>query len=305
MYRNDHKERYTTLPISIFDTESENGNPKYGSWPLNERDGDLCRYFVRHQHETLEILYNMEGILHIELENDTLAMAAGDLLIVNPFVHHAGDFRISERPNRYRCLQLELGYFIPAVQNRLREIMICLLNGTGHFCEYIPASHPESGVLAEILNRIYQRRSISGDDAENDCLLMADVYALLGHLIRSFYADSPEEQVQRRDLHFIRSVAEYLEHHYTESLTTSVISGALSYNVSHFCHLFRANFNNSFARYLSEYRIVRSLYYYRDSSLHISEIAAAVGFGDYGYFAQEFKKYTGITPTAFFIGRGK
>lgn len=67
------------------------------------------RRIVRHQHETLEILYNMEGILHVE--------------------------------------------------------------------------------LSAILNRLYQRRSAGGDDAENDCLLIAEVYTLLGHLIRSFYTD--------------------------------------------------------------------------------------------------------------------
>jgi len=305
MYRTDHKAKYRTLPISVFDTTADDGNPKYGHWPLHGEDQELRRYFIRHQHETVELLYNMEGILHIELEDQKFRLGAGDFVIVNPFIHHAGDFRLSEMPNCYRCVQIELGFFIPAVQNRLRDAIVHLLDGTGHFCEYVPASHPAASPVAALIGTLRERLREGNDSAENDCLLMAEVYELLAHLIKHFYVDMPDEQRDSRDLHFIRSVVDYLEQHYTEELSTSVISSALSYNLSHFCHLFRANFHNSFSRYLSEYRIVRSLYYHRDSSLHINEIASAVGFRDYGYFAEAFKKYTGITPTAFFLGRGK
>ena len=78
MYRTDHKAKYRTLPISVFDTTADDGNPKYGHWPLHGEDQELRRYFIRHQHETVELLYNMEGILHIELEDQKFRLGAGD-----------------------------------------------------------------------------------------------------------------------------------------------------------------------------------------------------------------------------------
>ena len=225
-------------------------------------------------------------------------------MIVNPYIDHRGDYSIDTGVLQYLCIQIELGFFVPSVQCELRECLNRILLGTGHFTEHIYADHPAMAAVEVAMSRLMQlwnEKACPYKDSQQ----IAVIYELLSQLILHCYVERPLNEIGNRNIRFIRMVNAYLKKHYAEELSTSDISEAMSYNRNHFCRLFMTNFGTNFSHYLCEYRIIQSMQMYQNSPLHINEISAAVGFRDYGYFAKEFKKYTGIPPAAFFLKRGK
>ena len=63
--------------------------------------------------------------------------------------------------------------------------------------------------------------------------------------------------------------------------------------------MFKKAVGTNFVDYLTRVRIERAKELLCCTSLQVSEIADQVGFRDYRYFSQIFKKYTGYTPREF------
>jgi len=304
MYRSEHKTYYRTLPIHMAEGIADPSRDFYTDWFIRGIEEKRLMCFTPHCHETLELIYVTDGRLHTVLEGQNHICTAGTLMTANPFSEHSGHYTYGEGYMHYIAIQLELSCFIPPFESELHECIRQLLDGRRYFIRFANVESISCGrdivrLLFDMFD-IWKSKDIS---AKTDCTQMAYAYELLHCLIDGCLDDSSAPETVSRDLNFIRSVTAYLEDHYAERLTTSSVCEALSYNLNHFCRAFRANFSTSFTRYLCEYRIAKALYSYRNSTLMPGEIAAAVGFRDYGYFAREFRKYTGVSPSAFYLGR--
>jgi AraC-like DNA-binding protein len=55
----------------------------------------------------------------------------------------------------------------------------------------------------------------------------------------------------------------------------------------------------SFARILDDMRAQAARYYLHDPGVPVGEIADMVGFSEAGSFTRAFRRWTGITPTAY------
>lgn len=104
----------------------------------------------------------------------------------------------------------------------------------------------------------------------------------------------------------IDKAIEYIESNYYDD-EISLVSVANAINLSHtyFSSLFKRETGKNFVEYLSILRIEKSKELLCCTSMQISEIAYKVGFKDYRYFSQIFKKYTGQTPRDFQFSSSK
>jgi len=304
MYRSEHKTYYHSLPIHTAEAIADPSRDCYTDWFLRGIEEKRIMCFTPHRHETLELIYVTDGLLHVVLEGRERICGAGTVMIANPFTEHSATYTYGEGYMRYISLQIELSCFIPPLMSELHEYIYRLLDGRSCFDEFITAGtcgrFSDIVRLIEAMHGIYTSNDTS---AKTDCTQMAMAYELLHCLLDGCCIENADMNSVGRDLGFIRNVQAYLEAHYAERISTSTLCEALSYNLSHFCRTFRSNFSTSFTHYLCEYRISKALNNYRKSTLMPGEIAAAVGFRDYGYFARAFKDYTGIAPSAYFLGR--
>ncbi|WP_298674002.1 helix-turn-helix transcriptional regulator, partial [uncultured Megasphaera sp.] len=60
----------------------------------------------------------------------------------------------------------------------------------------------------------------------------------------------------------------------------------------------------TFHDYLNRYRIQQAVKKMKETDYKVYEIADMVGFSDYKYFIQVFKKYVGMSPKKFFEQSG-
>ncbi|HEX5966278.1 MAG TPA: AraC family transcriptional regulator [Pyrinomonadaceae bacterium] len=74
---------------------------------------------------------------------------------------------------------------------------------------------------------------------------------------------------------------------------------AVNLSASRFQHLFKAEVGMAPAHYLRALRMERAKKLLQTSRLTVKQIMNGVGLEDKSYFAREFKKAYGLTPTAY------
>jgi len=91
----------------------------------------------------------------------------------------------------------------------------------------------------------------------------------------------------------------YINTHYMEKLTLNELSKQYYFNSNYLCLLFKKHLNTSFSNYIFEIRMEKAKELLLDYRYSVSDVAQKVGYSEYSYFNRSFKKYFGITPSAF------
>ena len=254
--------------------------------------------FQHHHHEIFELIYITEGEFLITLEDDKYHLKKGDILVMNPFEIHYGEWIPNGIYNEYICLTFEARRLFQFKNSNLYKINEQFSSGDHVFENYLPADSEAGKEVGKFINEL--NALLSGSNAITECRVTATLYLLLATLLEKCYVTPDEGKPSTRNIDFIRQVTTYLNEHYTEPISTADISKALFMTSSRFCHAFRQNFNMSFSNYLCKFRVIRASELYKNEKIALTEISARVGFLDYNYFSKIFKKYVGQTPARYF-----
>lgn len=96
----------------------------------------------------------------------------------------------------------------------------------------------------------------------------------------------------------IRKALAYIQEYYAKDLLVEEVAAYIGKTPNYFSSIFRTEVGVTFREYLNHYRIERAKELIEESDMMIYEIAEQVGYSDYTYFSQVFKKMTGISPTS-------
>ncbi|MFD0695938.1 response regulator [Paenibacillus sp. GCM10027628] len=89
---------------------------------------------------------------------------------------------------------------------------------------------------------------------------------------------------------------EFIRKNFTRELTVEMLSEYVGKTPNYFSHLFKREFGISFKEYVTRLRIVKAKELILNTNDLIYEISGKVGFSDYTYFTQVFKKVEGYPP---------
>lgn len=95
------------------------------------------------------------------------------------------------------------------------------------------------------------------------------------------------------------SILQYVTGHYREDLSLQSLSEQFFMNPSYISQLFKKEVGETFTAYVTKLRISRACELLKKGDDTFQEIAERVGYHDYFYFARQFKKITGATPTQY------
>jgi len=87
-----------------------------------------------------------------------------------------------------------------------------------------------------------------------------------------------------------------IKNHYSETITAKDVAEYMKISESSFAKLFKNKTGYTFLKYLTLYRMKNSIELLSDKNRRVCEVANLVGYKDYRYFCEVFKKYLGITP---------
>lgn len=91
----------------------------------------------------------------------------------------------------------------------------------------------------------------------------------------------------------------FMKENYREKLQLADVADHVYVSVWHLSKLLNSTTGKNFSELLNGIRIDRAKELLKDPSLHIAEIAEAVGFLDMAHFARVFKKHTGMSANEY------
>lgn len=103
--------------------------------------------------------------------------------------------------------------------------------------------------------------------------------------------------------HLLR-VRDLIDRAYAEHLDVAALARSAHVSEAYFSRSFTAAFGESPHQYLLSRRMERAKALLRENELSVTEICLAVGFTSLGSFSAQFRRFVGISPTAYRDRRG-
>ncbi|MDF2670596.1 MAG: hypothetical protein K0R67_2902 [Paenibacillus sp.] len=254
-----------------------------------------------HCHEFVEFVYIFNGTGKHEYQGKTYAIAAGDVLIIEPEAVHAYHVGPQE------CLQIRNILFHPSFF--AKELGILAKESTFvqfYFLEpFLRASSPYPSHLRLLPNeRISLQLLIDQMAAEYEgkehgykVLLKTKLMECFIYLSRC-YLHREQIPVTREasEQELMEQVTRFVHANYDQSITLEKLGQMCGMSESGLRHKFKAHTGLTLLEYRNEVRIGIAKQLLQQTDWPISEIALEIGFNDISFFNRVFKQRCQLSP---------
>lgn len=127
-----------------------------------------------------------------------------------------------------------------------------------------------------------------------ELLIKAHLYAIFSLLLRNARTKTGQNPTYRCDR--LKNVIQFIQANYSRQINISELSGIAGMSEGHFCRYFKKIVAKTPIEYLNYVRIAKACDLLRNTDRKILDIAMDVGFNNFSYFIDRFKKYMKITP---------
>ena len=104
-------------------------------------------------------------------------------------------------------------------------------------------------------------------------------------------------QSRKKDsIDVVDTVVDYINQHLSEELSVRSLANMAYVSPDHLTRSFKKRFSMTVSDYILQRRMTLAGELLRDNKLTITMVSDCVGFGNYSYFTEQFKKYYGMTP---------
>lgn len=256
---------------------------------LRRTEPSVYLYSPLHTHERMEILYFLEGQGNVYVDGVLIPVAAGDVVLINPYQPHAL-FASSDTPFDRAVLSVSTTYLR---QITFYDSVNTMYQNGRQFASALGSDPVLRENLDEILAAVAEKQT-------------GFAYAVLGGLCKSIaYLLSADRTVEAavqnaQEMHFREETERLIIAHFREEYTCSAAAAEMNYSREHFCRLFRACYHTTFTQYINAFRIHQArLRLHIDPEQSITRLSTDLGFNDSGYFTRVFRKITGTSPSAY------
>lgn len=250
-------------------------------------------------------LVNNGGFLHIDRCLDTFV-----LLVVNTgelYISQNGELR-TLRKNQYIVLYPGMRHFgfRPSDGNlnyywchfSIPKENYALLNASAENEDHTLL--PEYGECLAPEKVSLQFRHLIDLSLHTDTVHIKDlaISLLIAELMDDYALHQQKENHGSNPPNIIR-IVDYIEHNYTQNISTKTLSAKFGYNPNYLSMLFRKCIGLPLTHYINQVRINAAKSLLLNSSNTIKAIAMQVGYVDEKYFMKVFKTFEQTTPTRF------
>ena len=159
-------------------------------------------------------------------------------------------------------------------------------------------------MIQAVIMMVYITREIRPDDIE---LRDADEYVRelsdIGSLQNTYaFMRNFAENVQKIicEDHYLsaqaKAILDYINIHYSESISLQETADYMGLSGTHISRILKKETGETFTTYINKIRIKESIKLLRSGQYKVYEVADRVGYSNYAYFYQIFKKNTGVSP---------
>lgn len=243
-----------------------------------------------HWHQEWEILRIKSGTFRIFLDNEQFTANAGDVLLIRDGILHGG----TPESCIYECFAFDLyGLFRGSemVKKHLRPLYRHEIYPQCHF-SFVNDS--EFCTIADEFMNIFAVNSSCChelDTVSYVCRLFAWILNNKRYTIAPMDSYADNHRIDQ-----VKVILEYIEAHYSSSLSLEELAGVVGMNPKYFCKFFSSLTHQTPMDYVNFYRIEHATHLLDSTDLPITVIGSECGFSESSYFTKVFKKYKKIAP---------
>ena len=104
---------------------------------------------------------------------------------------------------------------------------------------------------------------------------------------------------QAYDYDYVEFIKDHIQNNYSKPIYLSELALAAHISIPYLSAKFKKTVGCSFTEYLIRFRMNKACEFLKEKGTPVSKIAELVGYPDYIQFSKIFKKYKGMTPTAY------
>lgn len=243
-----------------------------------------------HFHHTYELYYLMSGEREFFINDRTLVIGEGDIVIIAPHVLHRTTNAV--RPKHERLIinmheqRIRMADTVsPSVLQPLKEHEYLIFKTT-----------PQLRALVDPLARamIHELR-----EAEPGFELYAQALAvqLIVLCCRHVRQHSPEPAAYPTPMHErVSEIVRYMNIHYMNPLSLQLLADRFYISPYYLSRSFKQATGFTFVEYLNSLRVKEAMKLLVNSSMKVNDISRKVGFGSVTHFGRVFRMITGHPP---------
>lgn len=249
-----------------------------------------------HSHEFFELMYVKHGHVHHTLNADNYEMTDGDFVLIDLNDTHEytciGDFEIINLLFIPKSIYPSIGYC-----KNLSELL-----STPYFdipnkeiIHRVP-KHIMKDQNGEILSFIESiNNEIQNPDIFLHEILKYQLITLILKILQPKYTGQPQTKLSDLTIKLLQLIS---EEYFVDNLLVKA-QESFHYTLPYMSSVFKKETGMNFKEYLQKYRVntAKKMLLYTDKK--VSEICSCVGYSDYKYFCDIFKRYTKFTPAQY------
>lgn len=247
---------------------------------------DKGSYVTPHWHNSLEIVYMLEGSMIVTFENKKVTILPEEFIIVNSRTIHA----VTSKKNRALVLQIPSTVFEKYVRN---------IDSFNFNVDMHPKDEDKILELNRIKRMFHDMYEVYDTHPEGYLLKFNSLlYDMLFTLIHSYSCKVSKKQINKNNKYLdkLKEIITFLNEYHNEQITVYKVADKFGYNPDYLSRFFKKYMGLTITDYLYEIRIN---YVYRDlidTDLNINKIFEKHGCSNYRGAMKFFKNRYGCTP---------
>lgn len=247
-----------------------------------------------HTHDFFEINYIHKGSCINLVEDDSILMNEGDMILIHPGAFH--NLYADDESVVYNFL-LDKKWFI--------NVLSSLKSADGVLFDFFKAVDTENfykyavSHINDNLGLVKQKTGAIIDSSKNDSpwkyikteTAILDFLEMLSLTNNNIYLSTGRGKSSNMMINILDYVTENCS-----TVNLDIMSEKFFYSKTHICRLFIKNTGKSFNEFLMDIKIGQACSMLENSNLTVDEIANNLGYKSVEYFYRLFKKKKGITP---------
>lgn len=110
------------------------------------------------------------------------------------------------------------------------------------------------------------------------------------------YIDTISQPHTEDSFDVVEQVADYISHHLAEELSVKTLANMVYVSPDHLTRSFKKRYHQTVSDYIMKKRMELAGELLKKPGMTITMVSDCVGFGNYSYFTEQFKRYYKMTP---------
>lgn len=238
-----------------------------------------------HSHDFLEIIFILDGIGTVTVDERKFQVKRGDLVIYNAGTRHC-EHNSVEAPME-AC-------FAAFHKIQMKDLPAnCILPPLSECVFPADNARDDLSVLFHMINtEIAAKQEFYIEIAEKAA------YALLMYIFRILNEKRAAFGLVKKDT-ILQVVLDYIDGHFVEDIGLEDISANCFVNKYYLSHMFTEHLDMTVGQYVRNKRVELAKKFLAETALAVSDVAELCGFHDANYFVRIFKQITSQTPLSY------